>query len=103
VDIRRRFFQVTKIGIIRCNEWSNSCAGFTCFPSMAKKSGEFARYDTIELVAKAMRLKEKGAEVIHLGDCMIGACPNKDKNIAALKEQVGLPIVERTHGPAQHK
>jgi predicted metal-binding protein len=116
LEDRWRINKVTKIGIIRCNENSINCAGFTCFPSMAKKSGEFAQYDTIELVgfdtcggyglcksdkivAKALRLKEKGAEVIHLGDCMIGACPNKDKNIAALKEQVGLPIIERTHGP----
>ena len=108
-------YTVTKIGIIRCNEWSNNCAGFGCFPAMANKTGEFAKYDKIELVgfdtcggcgrgksdkivAKAMRLKEKGAEVIHLGDCMVGACPNKDKNLAAIKEQVGLPVVERTHG-----
>jgi predicted metal-binding protein len=104
---------MTKIGIIRCNEFSNNCAGFACFPSMAKKAGQFARYSSIELVgfdtcggcgrgksdkivAKAMRLKEKGAEVIHLADCIVDACPNKDKNLAALKEQVGIPIIERT-------
>jgi predicted metal-binding protein len=104
---------MTKIGIIRCNEFSNNCAGFACFPSMAKKAGQFRSYDSIELigfdtcggcgrgksdkiVAKAIRLKEKGAEVIHLADCMVDVCPNKDKNLAALKEQVGIPIIERT-------
>jgi predicted metal-binding protein len=120
LEDRWRNNKVTKIGIIRCQENSLNCAGFTCFPAMKNKTGEFARYDTVELigfdtcggcgrgksdkiVAKAMRLREKGAEAIHLGDCIIGACPNKEKNIAALKEQVGLPIIERTHGPAQHK
>jgi predicted metal-binding protein len=109
-----------KIGIIRCAENSERCAGWNCFPAMANKSGEFNRYDTIELVGfdtcggcghgkadkiikQAKRLKEHGAEVIHLGNCLASDCPSKDIYIKALKK-VKIPIVERTHGgpsPAQ--
>ncbi len=103
-----------KIGIIRCQEQSNNCAGWSCFPAMREKTGGFAGYDTIEpvgfdtcggcgrgkadkIVARGKRLKEKGAEVIHLGSCLIGGCPTKDLYVKALREQVGVPIVERTH------
>ena len=104
-----------KIGIIRCQEHSGSCAGYSCFPAMREKTGQFGEYDTIELVGfdscggcgrnkadkileRALRLKEKGAEVIHLGNCLVGACPFKDIYEKALKDEVGLPIVEKTHG-----
>ena len=103
-----------KIGIIRCQEHSNQCAGYHCFPAMQKRAGQFKDYETIELVgfdtcggcgrnnadkivARALRLKEKGAEIIHLGNCLVGACPFKDIYETALQEEVGLPLVERTH------
>ncbi|MFC2025208.1 CGGC domain-containing protein [Chloroflexota bacterium] len=103
-----------KIGIIRCQENSNNCAGYKCFPAIQNRTGQFEGYDTIELVgfdscggcgrnkadkvvARALRLKEKGAEVIHLGNCLVGACPFKDIYKDALKEQIGLPITEKTH------
>ena len=103
-----------KIGIIRCQESSNNCAGYKCFPAIQDRTGQFKGYDTIELVgfdscggcgrnkadkvvARALRLKEKGAEVIHLGNCLVGACPFKNIYEDALKEQVLLPIMERTH------
>ncbi len=103
-----------KIGIIRCEEHSNDCAGYNCFPAIQNRTGQFEGYDTIELVgfdscggcgrnkadkvvARALRLKEKGAEVIHLGNCLVSACPFKDIYEDALKEQVKLPIIERTH------
>ena len=41
---------MVKIGIIRCQEHSNSCAGFNCFPAFRDKTGEFERYDTMEIV-----------------------------------------------------
>ena len=105
---------MAKIGIIRCEEHSNNCAGFNCFPAIRDKTGQMESYDTIELVgfddcggcgrgkadkivARAVRLKEKGAEIIHLGNCLVGACPSKDLYITALKEEVGVPIVEKTH------
>ena len=111
---------MVKIGIIRCNENSERCAGWNCFPAMVKKTGEFAKYDTIEIVGfdtcggcahgkpdkivkNAKRLVKHGAEVIHLGNCVMD-CPSKDVYIKALKKRVKVPIVERTHGgpsPAQ--
>jgi len=103
-----------KIGIIRCQEQSNNCAGYRCFPAIQNRTGQFAKYDTIEVVgfdtcggcgrnkadkilARALRLQEKGAEVIHLGNCLVNACPFKDIYETALKEKVGVPIVEETH------
>ncbi len=103
-----------KVGIIRCQEHSNQCAGYHCFPALQNRTGQFKDYETVELVgfdtcggcgrnkadkivARAQRLKEKGAEVIHLGNCLVGACPFKDIYETALKEQVALPLVERTH------
>ena len=112
---------VVKIGIIRCDENSERCAGWNCFPAIANKTGEFRRYDTIEIVGfdtcggcghgkadkivkQAQRLKKHGAEVIHLGNCMASDCPSKDVYIKALRKRAGIPIVEKTHGgpsPAQ--
>ena len=106
---------MTKIGIIRCNAHSENCAGFKCFPAMREKTGMFAQYDdAIELVgfdtcggcgrneatkvvAHAMRLREKGAEVIHLGNCMVGACPWTDLYHEAVAKETGLPVVRKTH------
>ena len=103
-----------KIGIIRCQEYSSQCAGFHCFPAIRKKAGEFQRYDSIEIVgfdtcggcgrnkadkivARALILKKHGAEVIHLGNCLVAACPGKELYLRELRDKVGLPIIERTH------
>ena len=103
-----------KIGIIRCEEHSKDCAGYNCFPAIRNKTGQFEGINDIELVgfdtcggcgrkkadkivARAIRLKEKGAEVIHLGNCIVGTCLHQDIYEKALKEEVGLPIVEKTH------
>ncbi len=110
---------MTKIGIIRCQELAlygaRRCAGWNCFPAIRDKTGYMAEYDTIELIGfdtcggcpggnrfdkiveRGLKLKEKGAEVIHLGTCLVGSCPNKDKFKAVLEEKVGLPIKEKTH------
>ena len=98
-----------KIGIIRCDEHSYTCAGYNCFPAVQNKTGEFKEYNEIEIVgfddcggcgrgkadkivARATRLKEKGAEVIHLGNCLILHCPSKK-----LVKEIGLPIIKGTH------
>jgi predicted metal-binding protein len=103
-----------KVGIIRCEEHSNSCAGYNCFPAIQNRTGEFKEYNAIEIVgfdtcggcgrnkadkilSRALRLKEKGAEVIHLANCLVSACPFKDLYETALREEVGVPIVEKTH------
>jgi predicted metal-binding protein len=110
-----------KVGIIRCQEISAGCAGWNCFPAIANKTGEFSQYDSIEIVGfdtcggcgqgkadkivkQAKRLQEKGAEVIHLGSCLVGACPSKDIYVKELRKKMKIPIVEKTHGgpnPAQ--
>ena len=103
-----------RVGIIRCDEHSNKCAGYNCFPAMRNRTGQFERYDAIELVGfdscggcdrnkadkimdRALRLKEKGAEVIHLGTCLVVYCPFKDIFVEAMNKEVGLPIIEETH------
>ncbi len=110
---------MTKVGIIRCEEQSERCAGYTCFPTLRNKSGAFTIYDNVELVGfdtcggcgrnksdkilpRAQRLKDKGAEVIHLSTCLVNTCPWKDLFAKEIKEKVGIPIVEKTHpsGPS---
>ncbi len=103
-----------KIGIIRCDEQSNRCAGYSCFTAVRNKTGEFAEYDDIELVGfddcggcgrgkadkivtRALRFKERGAEAIHLTNCLIGPCPSKELYEKALLEETGLPIIKGTH------
>ena len=103
-----------KIGIIRCDEHSDTCAGYNCFTAMRDKTGKFEEYDDIELVGldtcggcgrgkadkivtRALRFKERGAEAIHLSHCLIGPCPSKDLYEKALIEKIGLPIIKGTH------
>ena len=105
---------VKKIGIIRCDSHSENCAGFNCFPALRNKTGQFENYDKVELVGfdtcggcdlgkserivlKAKRLKEKGAEVIHLGNCLIGVCPFGEQYSQAIKEILKIDVVQGTH------
>ncbi len=107
-----------KVGVIRCDDQSRRCAGYHCFPAIQNRTGEFKDYDTVELVGfdtcggcfrgradrivtRALRLKERGAEIIHLGDCLIAGCPFKDLYQNAISEELKLPVVEKTHGPHQ--
>lgn len=104
----------TKIGIIRCDAHSLNCAGYNCFPAIRNKTGQFENYEEIELVGfdscggcargkpdkivlRAQRLKDKGAEVIHLSTCIVGTCPFENMFAQAIQEKVGIPIVRRTH------
>jgi predicted metal-binding protein len=106
---------MSKVGIIRCNVNSANCAGYSCFPAIRNHAAAFASYqDEVELVGfdtcggcpqgkpdqiveKAKRLKDKGAEVIHLGNCLAGACPWKDMFAESIGEQVGARVVMGTH------
>ena len=112
---------MTKIGIIRCQENSNRCAGHNCFPAIYNRTGYMAEYDAIELVGfdtcggcpgprnfdkivdRGLRLEKDGAEVIHLGTCLVLFCPNKDKFKAALEEKISIPIKEKTHTRPQRE
>jgi predicted metal-binding protein len=112
---------MTKIGIIRCQELAigdspRRCAGWNCFPAIRDKTAYMAEYDTIELVGfdtcggcpgrnrtnkiieRGQKLRDKGAEVIHLSTCLVLFCPNKDMFKEVLEREVGLPIKEKTHG-----
>ncbi len=105
---------MTKIGIIRCQEQSNDCAGWGCFPALRNKTGSFSNYDELELVgfdtcggcgrnkadkivSRAKRMKEKGAEAIHLGVCLVHACPAKEVYRKAIEDKVNIPVIEGTH------
>ena len=112
---------MTKIGIIRCQEKSKTCAGDRCFPSIRDKSGLFEEYDYIDLVGfdtcggcpgknrtdtfveRAGRLKKHGAEVIHFSTCLMGECPNVELFETAINEKVDIPIKKRTHAHPQGK
>jgi predicted metal-binding protein len=103
----------TKIGIIRCDTHSADCAGFHCFPALRDKTGQFERYDAVDLVgfdtcggcdrgksdrilSKAERLKDKGADVIHIGNCM-SRCPVNELYVKDIAEKVHIDVVRGTH------
>ena len=105
-----------KLGIIRCEETAKRCGGWNCFPSIRDLTGNFSVYDGIDLVGfltcggcgqgktdkvleKAKYLKQHGAEVIHLGNCLASGCPYRRKYAGALRK-AGYNIVERTHPSA---
>lgn len=110
---------MTRIGIIRCQELAigsspRRCAGWNCLIAMREKTPYMNEYETIELVGfdtcggcpgskydkiveRGLKLKEHGAEVIHLSTCIVNSCPNKNKFAEVLKEKVGLPVKEKTH------
>ena len=92
-----------RVGVIRCEDQSRRCAGYHCFPAMQNRTGEFKDYDTVELVGfdtcggcfrgradrivtRDLRLKERGAEIIHLGDCMTIGRSSKDVYEQTLSE-----------------
>ena len=102
------------IGIIRAPEYSNKCAGRGCFTAMRDGIGQSEECDTSEIVgfdtccscgrnkadkilARALRLEERGAEATHLSNCLVGACPFKSIYLDTLDEDVKLPVVERSH------
>ena len=104
----------TRIGIIRCDAHSENCAGFNCFPALREKTGQFERYEEVELVGfdtcggcgcgkqdkvilRAQRLKEKGANVIHFGTCLAGTCPFEETYVQAIQDKVGISVVRGTH------
>ena len=104
-----------KLGIIRCDAYTDKCAGYKCFPAVRERAAAFAAYpgpvelvgfdtcggcdrnQTDKIVARAQRLKEKGAEVIHLGNCLKSVCPWTDLFATSIAQQVGLPVVRGTH------
>lgn len=102
-----------KVGIIRCEARTHECAGYKCFPAAQHATGMFTGYTNVEIVGfdtcggcgrkkadkivdRALRLQRKGAEVIHLSDCVLSGCLHLDIYLAGLRAQ-GLKVVEGTH------
>lgn len=104
-----------RVGIIRCAAYSDKCAGYKCFPAVRDKTGPIAEYfgevqlvgfdtcggcarnETGKLVERATRLRDRGAEVIHLGNCLVGACPWTELFRDAIEKEIGLPVVLNAH------
>lgn len=96
---------MTKIGIIRCNEKSQTCPGTLCFKAIREKTSAFEGYSDIEIVGfdtcggcgmgkpdkilrKVENLKTRGVEVIHLSTCMKGNCPAYAMNLDAVSKVI---------------
>jgi predicted metal-binding protein len=103
-----------KVGIIRCNAYSDDCPASGCFRAMRENTGKFKDYGEIQIIgldtcggcargkpdkiiARAKRLIDRGAEVIHLSNCLIGACPSTDVYIQAIRDDSGAEVVLGTH------
>ena len=106
---------MTKVGIIRCSAYSDRCAGYKCFPALRDRTGAFADYeDELELIGfdtcggcarneagkiveRVVRLRDRGAQVVHLADCLVDACPWASMFRDAIVKETGVPVVLRTH------
>lgn len=101
-----------KVGIVRCDAYADKCAGYKCFPATRDRAAAFAAYpapvgfDTCggcdrnpatKIVARAQRLKERGAEAIDFSKCLVSVCPWSDLFATSIREQVGIPVVRGTH------
>ena len=115
---------MARIAILYCRKIKDvSCVACAkCFKGMAEKAGEFARHDTIELVAmthcgdcpgltvpRVKLLKEmaksleRDFDVVHLGTCVKTAtetaqCPIDYESLKPMLEQkFGVEVVLGTH------
>ncbi len=104
---------MTKIGIIRCDSYSDNCPASSCLKAVRGETGEFERHSEPVLVGldtcggcqrgsvdkilkKGKRLQERGAEVVHFGNCLVGPCPYLDVFTEAF-EKAGIEAVHGTH------
>lgn len=115
---------MARIAILYCKKIQDvSCVACAkCFKGMAERAGEFARHDTIELVAmthcgdcpgltvprvKLLKEMAKGLghefDVVHLGTCVKTAmetaqCPiDYDSLKPMLEQKFGVEVVLGTH------
>jgi predicted metal-binding protein len=115
---------MARIAVIYCKKVKDhSCVACAkCYKGMAEKNGEYARHDTIELVAMTdcgdcpglvvprVKLVSEVAnslgrpiEKIHLGSCVkaamqTAACPiDFDKLKATLEKKFGAEVILGTH------
>jgi len=103
-----------KVGIIRCDAYSDDCPGPGCFRAMRENTGQFEDYGEVEIIgfdtcggcgrgkpdkilARAKRLVDGGAEVIHLSNCLTGGCPSNETYVQAVQSAVDAEVVLGTH------
>ena len=115
---------MTRVAILYCKRiQDHSCiACLKCHKGIRERNGEFARHDTIELVAMtdcgdcpglaAPRVKllkemahllDTGIDVVHLGTCVktaieTGKCPiDPDELAVTLRHRFGVETILGTH------
>lgn len=113
-----------KVVIVKCNMISsqNLCPGDAkCLIAMLRKEGEFSRYKdddahiigivdcggcegnknrvvlSLGLLKIQLDALKESPDVVHIGTCIMKFCKRKDDLIAAIKEKVGVEVVEGTH------
>lgn len=112
-----------KIVILACENIrdQNLCVGDAkCLVAFNRKEGEFERYkDGAELLAivdcggcegnrnrvvcslanlkGTLAMLNEKPDVLHIGTCLMNFCPRKDDILKAVKEKVGVEVVEGTH------
>lgn len=113
-----------KIALLACENVrdKNLCIGDArCLVAFNRREGEFERYKDKEaeivgivgcggcegnrnrvvlslasLAGTLSFLKER-ADVLHIGTCIMNFCPRKDDLLKAIKEKVGVEVVEGGH------
>ncbi len=115
---------MTKVGIIRCRQTEDICAGKSDFIFASKGKGAFEELGSCEVigfvscggcpgkraVARAKMLKDHGAEAIAIASCItLGTpldfpCPHKDTMISAIRKKLGdsVKILDHTHPIPSH-
>lgn len=106
---------MTKLGIVRCAAYSDKCAGYKCFIAIREKAGAFAdhedeieligletcggcaRHESGRIVERVVRMRDRGANIIHLANCIMDACPWANMFHDALVKETGVTVVQRTH------
>jgi len=105
---------VKKVGIIRCDAYGDDCPASSCFRAMRENTGKFDNYGEIhiigldncggcgrgkpeKIIARAKRLVDRGAEVIHLSNCLTGSCPSGETYIEAVQNAIDAEVVLGTH------
>lgn len=111
-----------KIVILGCENIrdQNLCVGDAkCLVAFKRREGEFERYEDAELLAivdcggcegnrnrvicslallkDVLAMLNEKPDVLHVGTCITNFCPRKDDLLKALREKVGIEIVEGTH------
>ena len=112
---------MAKIGILTCTSVTQDvpCASFGCLQSFNMRSGQFERYandDELQLVGiincagcptlkapekilnRVRAIAQAGATAIHISECLMRACPYRNKYASLIREQFPeLEVIEGTH------